>query len=315
MTEAVDKKRAVLAKIESSYGVDPTPAGATDAVLCRITGWRPQEVIYASRADIAIPALGRFASKTAYQRAEIDLEIEVSGAAAAGTAPPYGPILRACGLSETIVAVTSVTYNPISAAHESVAMYVNIDGMQQKLLGMKGSVALVFRNEEIPFYRFRGMALYAIPTDTALPSLTLTAHQAPVPVNRTNTTTASLHGYSFGLQELEIDLGCDVQYLSLPAGGSNKVLIANREPTGRVVIEHPTIAQKDFHTLVTSGATGSLSVAHTGGGAGKVLTLTAAQARLTNPQVGAVKGIRTLSLGLELAPSVALNNELSIAYT
>lgn len=314
MSEAIEKKRAILAKIEATYGTDPTPTGAANAILARLTGWRPQEVVYASRADLAIPALGQFASKTAYQRAEMDLEVEITGASGAGVAPPYGPLLRACGLSETIVAITSVTYAPISAAHESVAVYANIDGIQQKLLGLRASVALVYRNEEIPFYRLRGIGLYALPTDTALPALTLTAHQPPLPVNRTNTPTASLHGFSVGLQELEIDLGCELQYLSLPGGGTNKVLIVNRAPSGRITIEHPTLAQKDFHSIVTSGATGALSVVH-GTVAGAVNTLTAGQTRLTNPQVGSLKGVRTLAMGLELAPTVALNNELSIAYT
>lgn len=314
MSEAIEKKRAILAKIESSYGVDPTATGAVNAVLGRITGWKPQEVVYASRADLAIPAMGQFASKTAYQRAEIDLEIEITGASGAGVAPPYGPLLRACGLSETISAGVSVTYAPISAAHESVAIYGNIDGIQQKLLGLRASLGIVYRNEEIPFYRLRGIGLYALPTDTALPALTLTAHQAPVPVNRTNTTTTSLHGYTFGLQQLEIDLGIQLEYLSLP-GGTNKVLIVNRNPSASITIEHPTLGQKDFFSIVSSGATGALSVAHTGGAAGKVHTLSAGQTRLTNPQLGAVKGVRTLSLGLELAPTVAFNDEFQIQYT
>jgi hypothetical protein len=314
MTEAIDKKRAILAKIEGTYGTDSTPTGASNAVLARIAGWRPQAVNYAARDDIAIPALGRFSSKTAYQWAEIDLEVEVSGAAAAGTAPPYGPLLRACGLSETVSPGVSVTYAPISASHESASLYANIDGMQQKLLGLRANVALVFRNEEIPFYRLHGMALYALPTDTALPTLTLTPHQAPKPVNRSNTTAASLHGYSFGLQELEIDLGNELQYLSLPGGGTNKVLIVNRKPSGRVTMEHPTIAQKDYHSIVTSGATGALSVVH-GTVAGAIHTLTANQVRLTDPQVGALKGVRTLSMGLEFAPSNSLNDEMNWVYS
>jgi hypothetical protein len=37
--------------------------------------------------------------------------------------------------------------------------------------------------------------------------------------------------------------------------------------------------------------------------------------RITNLQPGALKGSRSLSMSLELAPSNALNDELSIAYT
>lgn len=314
MTEAVDKKRAILVKIESSYGSDPSATGGSNALLARIGGWRPQQSVYASRSGIAIPALGEFAGKTAYQWAELDLEVEVSGAAAAGTAPPYGPLLRAAGMSETIVANTSVTYAPISASHESAAVYANVDGMRQLLLGWRSGLGISFRNEEIPFYRFGGKGLYATPTDTALPALTLTGHQGPVPVNRSNTTTSSLHSYTVGLEELDIDLGLEVVYKSTP-GGTNKMLIVNRKPTGRITIEHPTLAQKDYNAIVASGATGALSIVHTGGAAGKILTLTASQVRLTNPVPGNNRGVRTLSMDLEFAPSNSLNDELSLAYT
>jgi hypothetical protein len=135
--------------------------------------------------------------------------------------------MRACGMSETVSGGVSVTYAPISAAFESVSLYANIDGLQQKLLGCRGSAALRFRNEEIPLVHFRLLSLYAVPTDTALPTLTLTAHQQPVPVNKTTLVTSSLHGYSFGFQEADVDVGNVFDYQSFP-NGSEQVFITDR---------------------------------------------------------------------------------------
>jgi hypothetical protein len=104
-----------------------------------------------------------------------------------------------------------------------------------------------------------------------------------------------------------------VQYQSFP-GGSEQVFITTRLPVGRVVIEHPTIAQKDFHSIITSGATGSFTVTH-GTVAGNKVQLTAAQSRLTNPSRGNVRGIVTLGMDLELAPSNSGNDEFSIVVT
>jgi hypothetical protein len=307
------EKRAILAKIESNYGVDPTPAGATDAIICRITNWQPLDVGLAGRERLALPYLGRFHSKVAIKRALIELEVELTGAAAAGTAPPWGPLLRACGMSEAISAGVSVTYAKISASFESVAIYANIDGMQQKLLGTRGTWRLVFVNEQIPVLRFRFLALYAAPTDTALPALTLTAHQQPVPMNKTNTTAIQVHSYACGLHELEIDNADSVDYVQFP-GGSEQVFFTARSPVARLTLERPTIAQKDYFGAVTGDTSGNITLVH-GAGAGRICTITAGQVRLTNPRFGEHRGVPTLSMDAELAPSVAGNNELSVVFT
>lgn len=313
MSAAIDVKRTLLAKIEGTYGTDPTPTGVANAMLVKNLDIQPLKLDYAPRDDVALSFFGRLAPKTAYKWYEISFDVEISGAAAAGTAPPYGPLLRACALGETIVASTSVTYAPVSASLESVTLYANKDGMNYKLTGCRGSVQVVFQNGEIPVYRFRFLGLYNAATDTALPSLTLTAWQTPKPMNKTNTTSISLHSYSCGLWAASVDLANSAGYVPFP-GGSEQVFITQRAPAGAVEIEYPTIAQKDYHAIADSGAEGSFSFVH-GSGAGTIFTLTAAQTRLTNPRSGAQRGIRTLSMDLVLAPTLAGNNELSIAYT
>lgn len=313
MSGAVEEKRAVIAKIEGTYGTDSVPTGGANAIIVKNLDWTPLSPGYAARDNLALPYLGRFASKTAIKRGMIEFDVELTGAAAAGTAPPWGALMRACGMSETVSGGVSVTYAPISAAFESVSLYANIDGLQQKLLGCRGSAALRFRNEEIPLVHFRLLSLYAVPTDTALPTLTLTAHQQPVPVNKTTLVTSSLHTYSFGFQEADVDVGNVFDYQSFP-NGSEQVFVTDRAPSGRVLMEHPTIAQKDFYSLVDSAATGTLTLAF-GATGGNRCTITAAQTRLTNPRRSAVRGISTLELGLELAPSNAGNDEFSIAFT
>lgn len=314
MSAALAVKRHILAKIEGTYNVDPTPVVGSDAMIVKnLQGPTPVSLSYASREDVVLQGMGALSAKTAHTWREISFDVEVSGASAAGTAPPYGPLLRACGLGQTIVASTSVTYAPVSAAFESVTIYANKDGMQYKMTGCRGSVALVFENEGIPVYRFSFIGHYAAATDTALSALTLSAWQTPKPMNRTNTTSISLHGYSCGLWSATLDLGNNRQYVPFP-GGSNQVFITQRRPTGSVVIEYPTVAEKDYHGIVVSGAEGSFSLVH-GSGAGTILTATAAQARLTNPRDGEMRGIRTLAMDLELAPTLALNDEMSIRYT
>lgn len=313
MSAAIDVKRHVLAKIEGTYATDPVPVVGSDAMIVKNLSINPHQLSLASRADVALQGLGRLSSKTAASMREISFDVEVSGASAAGVAPPYGPLLRACALGQTVVTDTSVTYAPISSAFEGVTIYANKDGMLYKFIGARGNVSLVLNQEDIPVWRFRFVALYSAPTDTAFGALTLSAWQTPLPMNKTNTTSISLHGYACGLLAASIDLGNNPQYTQFP-GGSEQVFITQRAPTAEVTIEMPTVAQKDYDAIMESGAEGSFTFVH-GSGAGRILTVTAAQTRIVSMREGNYRGIRTMTLGLELAPSLALNTEVSFAHT
>jgi hypothetical protein len=90
MSGAVEEKRAVIAKIEGTYGTDSVPTGAANALIVKNLDWTPLSPGYAARDNLALPYLGRFASKTAIKRGMIEFDVELTGAAAAGTAPPWG---------------------------------------------------------------------------------------------------------------------------------------------------------------------------------------------------------------------------------
>lgn len=314
MSAAIDVRRAILAKIEATYGTDPTPTGAANAIITKNFKVRPQVQDQASRNDIDLPWLGSLVGIPANTHMEMEFDVEVTGASAAGTSPPYGPLLRSCALGETLVAVTSVTYAEISSAFESSTIYGNIDGMLYKMTGCRGTVALNMKVGEIPTWHFKMVGLYNAVTDIALPSLTLTAWQDPLPVNRTNTPTFTLAGYAAGLWSMMIDLGRTTPYVPFAATGSEQVFVTRRQPTAKFVIEHPTIAQKDFYLLAKNGTAGALSCIH-GTGAGKILTITAAQLRLMNPNRADQQGVSTLELDGEFGQTVAGNNELTFAFT
>ena len=97
------RKRTILAKIETVYGTDPTPTGAANAILVRNVNITPQETEIASR-DLVRPFLGNSEQLPVAIHAAVDFEVEIAGAGTAGVAPAYGPLLRACGFAELILA-------------------------------------------------------------------------------------------------------------------------------------------------------------------------------------------------------------------
>lgn len=97
------RKRAILAKIETTYGTDSVPTGSADAVLVKNMSITPLSSTVVGR-DLIRPFMGEFDQLTANAHVQIQFEVELAGAGTAGAAAPYGALLRACGLSQTLLA-------------------------------------------------------------------------------------------------------------------------------------------------------------------------------------------------------------------
>jgi len=106
------RKTAILAKIETTYGVDSTPTGAANAILISNASFN---IDYSNVSrDLIRPFLGgsEELAGTRFARAQFDVEWANSGTA--GTAPAWGPLLRACGFAEASLSTpVRVEYTPI----------------------------------------------------------------------------------------------------------------------------------------------------------------------------------------------------------
>jgi hypothetical protein len=308
----LSRKRLILAKTESTYGTDPTPTGSANAILVRNLEITPLQADTVTR-DLIRPYLGNSDQLLAQTRVEVTFEVELAGSGTAGTAPAYGPVLKACGLSETVVATTSVTYAPVSASFSSVTIYFHNDGIRHKVTGCRGTFELNAEVGQIPVISFTMTGIYNAPTDESLPSPTYANQAAPLIFKNGNTSNFSIFSYSGCLQSLSFQMANEVIYREL-VGCTKESLIVNRAPAGDVVIEAPSIATKDFFTIATGSSTGSISFQH-GGTAGNIVTFTTAQSDIANPSYSDQDGIQMLNLPYVAVPTSAGNDELSLAYT
>jgi hypothetical protein len=200
----LSRKRLILAKIESTYATDSTPDG-TFAILVRNLEITPLESETVSR-DLIRPYLGASDQLLAQTRVSITFEVEMAGSGAAGTAPAYGPLLKACGLSETIVTSTSVTYAPVSSAFSSASIYMNNDGILHKITGARGTFVLNGEVGQIPTISFTFTGIYNAPTSTAAPTPTYSNQATPVIFKEGNTTSFQLFSFAGCLQSISFDL-------------------------------------------------------------------------------------------------------------
>ena len=130
------RNTAVLIKVETTSGTDAVPAAATDAMLLRKFTCKPLDIKYVNMPEVR-PYFGKGLDMLGTAFVSGTFELALSGSGAAGTAPMWGRVLRACAFAEVITASSRVDYTPISTALESATMYYYDDGLMKKVLGMR----------------------------------------------------------------------------------------------------------------------------------------------------------------------------------
>jgi len=312
---ALTRKKFLIAKIESAYGTDPTPVGGSDAIQVTNLEVTPIESDNAQAASLQ-GFIGNSTRGTivANKRVSVTFDVELAGSGTAGTAPAFGPLLKACGLSETVVAATSVTYAGVSSSFDSATIYCFYDGTRHKITGARGTVSFNMTAGQFPVASFVMTGIYNAPDDTALSGTFTVANQAAaLEINDTNVTTATFHGVtSVRLESLDLALNNEVFYHETVS--SQEVLITNRAPGGTAVIEAPAVGTTDYFAKATAVATGNSSFV-IGATGGNIITLTMAQTDITGVSYGDTNGVISLSMPYLALPTTSGNDEISLAFT
>jgi len=299
-------------KPETTYGVDSLPTNTNDVLLAQDVDINPLE----QETDDYEPVtdhFGAFEKIVGGSWCTISFVVLVGGGGTpvgtAGKAPNHDGVLRACGMARTITAATSIAYTNIDTGEESATCYYFLDGVRQKMVGIRGKWTLEFNAMKAPRLRFQGMGLNQPMTDAPLPVPTIPAVPRPLAVNKAN-TQLSIGGYSARLSSFSIDQGNDVKYRNLT--NVEDVVILDRKMTGRVSIELPLVAEKDFlgaNGIVTLGTPGAMTVTH-GSTAGNIVTAALPSVQLVKPKPKVENGIIMLDCELHI-----VRNQFTLTYT
>ncbi len=377
------KKRLILAKIEGSYGVDPTPTGS-EAMLVKNLDVQPLQADLVSR-DLIRPYLGVSEKLLAQKSVQISFEVEYAASGIIGGLPAYDALLRACGFASSptttlmtsaaitgtnLVTVqktahglitgdkiitsgftdtacniaagvtitkttndeftfpvvgavndatadgtpayrTQLQYNPLSASFESVTMYFNVDGVLHKTSGMRGTFEISLSVKQIPVFKFTFTGFYTTPTDTAAATPVFTGFTTPYLANTQNTPGFSLFSYSALLESFSLNMANQVEYV--PLIGAESVKIIDRAPTGTLLFEAPTIAQKDYWSAVATNTLGALTLSH-GALNGYKVNLSCPYVNLGNPTYQDSNGVQMLQTPFTATPGSSGNDEVAIIY-
>lgn len=303
------RRAAILVKIETTYGTDPTPTGAANAILVSDVTIQPMEMKTVDRDNIR-SYLGSNEQLPTGLHSKVNFVCEAAGSGAAGTVPAWGVLLRGCGFAETNTPVTKTEYSPVSTAFESVTIYFNLDGVLHKLTGARGNVSFDFTRDGRPAMKFSFVGIFNAVSDAAAPTLTLTAWQKPLAVNRTNTPTLTVHGYAGRVHSLTADMANQITYRELIGAAAPEVLLVDRKPVGQIMMEAVTVATKNWWTTISAITTGAVQLIH-GTAAGNKFQIDAPNVQLINPQYEDQDGIAMMRCGLVFAPSSG-NDEFKV---
>ena len=176
-------RTVMLAKVESSYGADPTHA-ATDAALVHDLSYSFPTSTYA-RATLSPSLTPHRAAQLGKRSIELSFFQYMRGNAAEFNnspvvVPEYDVFLRACGLSATWVGgSTAWRYAPVSTGFESVAIECEVDGVLITALGCRGNARFVFTPGEPARIEYTFNGLFTAPGDRVTSAPNYTSDIAP----------------------------------------------------------------------------------------------------------------------------------------
>lgn len=292
------KREAILAKVESSYGVDASPSASTDAILVENLGWSYAGARMVERAPVK-PTLGMFQGIFAGTLMEITFDVEVKGSGTAGTAPEVSPLLRACGMAETINAGTDVEYAPASAALESATIHYYEDGSLYVLTGCRGTYSLALTVGEVAKFSFTLTGHVSGPTDSALPSPSYDDTVPPPVLNMPFTAG----GYAAAINALSLEIGNQIATPSsmTSADGYGDVIITDRDVTGSFDPEATLVATNDWTGDWKDGTTVAIESGTLGSTAGNRFAMSISEAWYKELAPGDRDGLRTYEIGFGAA--------------
>jgi len=292
MAKLFFKKKALLAKIEATYGVDAGPTGALNAIQTRNLSISPLEGDQLE-FDVDTELFGAKAATMVGKHVKITGEVALAGSGDLGVAPAWGVLMLGCGHTETIVADTSVTYEPKDQDTNSLTMWVLVGRTLHKVTGARGTVKMSSRKREYPWLQFEFTGLFGPVVDqpTALGTV-LSAFVKPQPF-RAETVEFEVGSYLAGLHELSVDFGQRVEFYE--HSEEEQVQQVDRMATWQGTVEEPDVGTHNFYNDVNAETLMAFSYIH-GTVPGNIVEITAPKTQLLSPQRQEVQNIAALQL-------------------
>ena len=321
MANRLIRNTVILLKPEVTYGTDPTPTGAANAMLVSNLNINPFNVTQVDR-DLIRSYLGASEMLLGSRYVEMSFDVELAGAGTVAVAPAWGNSLLACAMAETVTATFRVDYTPVSSSFGSCTIYWYDDGLLHKATGARGAPMFKLGINGRPVISYKFLGLYTTPTAAANPSTTLTAWKAPQLIceantldvtfggtHATGTAPAITAGTPYPSQGIEVDMGIKVDFNALLGGET--VDITARAATAKVTLDLTAAQEVTMMAAAEDATLQTVGLSH-GTVANQKVMIWLPSVQITNVQKAEANGKRLVSLDLRCLPSSSGNDEVRI---
>lgn len=314
------RNTVIQAQIEAAYGTDPGSwSGTFNVPVMRATFDDQKDRV---PRELMRGHMGAFEELYATGMGRISFEVELASSGTAGTAPAYGPLLRACGFAQTITAGNRVEYQPVSSAFESITLRYFIDGVLYTASGARGTVAFRLNAFGLPVMAFDFTSLAPVATAAAADTGDFTAWKKPLVINEANAgawrigptySAGAISGGTLAVTgDFEVNIGNTVQHQKLLNGRA--IEITDRRTTGRGTLFFSAAADEvAWYAATNADATTSLGfVLGSAAGAKIGLHMPAVQRLQARPQD--YQGRAVIAADFSVAPSAG-NDEVRLVIS
>lgn len=313
MTIAI-KEQAIWAAIEAIYNTEETIV-ATDVIEVENLQANPTESIRIIERNIIISSLAPQRPQYAGSLFGFSFDVELKGSGTAGTAPRIGRLLQACGMGETIVASTSVTYEPSSSVstHASLTIFYKEGVNLRKVTGARGNASVNIDAGGRLMVSFTFIGHIASEAQAAAPSETAETTLPPVFIG----ATFQSGGFAVAIGKLAIDLGNTMSIAPDPnaADGYGVIRIGARKLAGSFDPEAQGITTKDFIGELRAATAFALQTGVLGGTAGNQVALSLPVCQFVNAGPGDREALLVYDMSYGAFPTSAGDDDIAIALT
>ncbi|MGE4241724.1 hypothetical protein [Ramlibacter sp.] len=305
------RRMLVIAVAQAGLGSPGSPTAASNSIQTRTAMPKPIAMEYLQR-NLVKAVKGNFGTIATGEHGMIEFETELAKSTAAGTAPPIKPLLLGAGFAETLVADTSAAYNLHSSAHTYLTLWCYVDGVVFKIEDAWTTVSAELNPKGIPVLKWRAMGKYVAPADATFPTdYDFSAFLKPLPVQKVNTPTFTVHGVAVKASAFSWDLGNQLEWSELI--NESEVNSNDRQPSARVTFELTSVSTKNWAETVRLNTEAAIQMIH-GVGAGNQVQMDMPKAQFTaDPDLTTVNNRVFLNGQLSLNPNAG-NDELVLTW-
>ena len=302
------EKTILLAKIEATYGTDPTPASATDDVSVFNVSVTPNTEWNDTQAqDCSLSAREGTVGK---QYMDITFDHELTATVAAPTVAPCDVLLKSCGFAYSTGVYTPYTSYP--AGLSSATLWIYYDGILWKSSGCRGDVEFKLEAGKPALASFTYQGLFAPYTDATFPIACMAEKKPLVCINQAlswNSLLPEVESLSFGLKNtLYARPTLDSTGGAYGIGGID---ITNRMGEGSFNPLIPKLASIPFGTTFAAGT--AVPLTYVVADAGNSISFSLPKCQIMNLNPGDRSGTRIFDVPFRIARSAG-NDEISITY-